>query len=286
MSLPASGSSTAAATSTPSVVHSSYNEARITPMTTPSQLVLDAGVEVAPAQHCRSATSTTGVRWSTPSTSTNRTGIWTVIGRSVVETTVPDAPGVRIWTWAELHGDAGPRRLRRVAGPDRAGAGRPRVCRTSPHDLERRTTRRRPPARPRSTGCATSSTYVAGTTGVHTSAIEAWDGGQGVCQDFAHLALAVVRAMGLPARYCSGYLHPDPRCRLGATLEGQSHAWIEVVDRATGRRSTPPSGRPIGEHHVLVARGRDYADVSPSRASSTAARPASLDVSVHLTRLG
>ena len=115
-------------------------------------------------------------------------------------------------------------------------------------------------------------TYVPGTTGVHTSAVEAWEGGEGVCQDFAHLTLAVLRSMGLPGRYCSGYVHPDGDADLGATLEGESHAWIEVWS-GDWQPFDPTAGNAIAEHHVLVARGRDYADVAPVRGSSTAARP-------------
>jgi transglutaminase-like putative cysteine protease len=127
-------------------------------------------------------------------------------------------------------------------------------------------------------------TYVPGTTGVHTSAVEAWEGGEGVCQDFAHLTLSVLRAMGLPARYCSGYVHPERDADLGATVEGQSHAWIEAW---TGdwRALDPTAGKTTEEHHVLVARGRDYADVAPVKGIFHGGPTASLDVTVSLTRL-
>src|SRR5712675_3263803 len=64
-------------------------------------------------------------------------------------------------------------------------------------------------------------------TGVRTDAQEAWDKGQGVCQDMAQLTVALMRAAGLPARYVSGYLHPDPKAEPGSTAIGQSHAWVE-----------------------------------------------------------
>jgi transglutaminase-like putative cysteine protease len=127
-------------------------------------------------------------------------------------------------------------------------------------------------------------TYVPGTTGVHTSAVQAWEGGEGVCQDFAHLALAVMRAMGLPGRYCSGYLHPKGDAELGATMNGESHAWLEVW---TGewQQFDPTAGSPTGERHVLVARGRDYNDVPPIKGIFHGGPTARLDVSVRLTRL-
>ena len=59
--------------------------------------------------------------------------------------------------------------------------------------------------------------YMAGATGVRTNALEAWDQGQGVCQDIAHVTVALLRAAGLPARYVSGYLHADPAAEPGQT---------------------------------------------------------------------
>src|SRR5581483_704123 len=108
----------------------------------------------------------------------------------------------------------------------------------------------------------------------------------GVCQDFAHLTLALLRAMGLPARYCSGYVHPNGSgdARLGETVEGESHAWIDVW---TGEWQgfDPTAGIPVGAHHVLVARGRDYADVPPIKGIFHGGPTARLDVTVSLTRL-
>src|SRR6202041_300455 len=70
-------------------------------------------------------------------------------------------------------------------------------------------------------------TYMPGATGVRTNAQEAWDKGQGVCQDMAQLTVALLRAVGLPARYVSGYLHPQPDAEPGDEMEGESHAWAE-----------------------------------------------------------
>src|SRR5579863_2279924 len=65
--------------------------------------------------------------------------------------------------------------------------------------------------------------YERGTTHVYTSAAEAWASGTGVCQDFAHLALTLLRVIGIPARYVSGYLHPDPDAEIGQPSSGESH---------------------------------------------------------------
>jgi transglutaminase-like putative cysteine protease len=129
-----------------------------------------------------------------------------------------------------------------------------------------------------------SLTYQPGVTGVHTSAAQAWQARLGVCQDFAHVALVVVRAMGVPARYVSGYLHPQKDAAIGERVEGESHAWIEAW---TGEwwGFDPTNNQEIGHRHVGVGRGRDYADVAPLRGVHSGGGKAALEVEVNLTRL-
>jgi transglutaminase-like putative cysteine protease len=126
--------------------------------------------------------------------------------------------------------------------------------------------------------------YVAGSTGVQTSAQEAWDAGQGVCQDMAHISVALLRAAGLPARYVSGYLHPDPKAEPGAAVAGQSHAWAEYW---TGEwvACDPTNLAPVGERHVVIGRGRDYSDVSPLKGIYSGAPSVAMEVKVEITRL-
>ena len=78
-----------------------------------------------------------------------------------------------------------------------------------------------------------------------TSAPQAWEQGAGVCQDFAHVTLALLRQIGIPARYTSGYLHPASQAEVGETTSGASHAWVEAW-LGGWRRSTPPTGSPSG----------------------------------------
>ncbi len=106
--------------------------------------------------------------------------------------------------------------------------------------------------------------YVPGSTGVHTVAMEAWQAKSGVCQDMAHLSVGLLRGLGIPARYVSGYLHPDPDAGIGETVTGQSHAWVEWWDGAWTPHD-PTNGKPVGLEHVVVARGRDYWDVPPHK---------------------
>lgn len=127
-------------------------------------------------------------------------------------------------------------------------------------------------------------TYMPGATGVRTNAQEAWDKGQGVCQDMAQLTVALLRAAGLPARYVSGYLHPDPKAEPGSTAVGQSHAWIEYW--AGGWTPLDPtSGASVGERHVVVARGRDYGDVPPLKGIYHGPSGGGMTVTVEVTRL-
>ena len=109
-----------------------------------------------------------------------------------------------------------------------------------------------------------SLAYEAGATDVSTNARSALELGRGVCQDFVHVALALLRAAGIPARYASGYLHPDVDASIDTAVTGQSHAWLEAWT-GSWQRIDPTSGADVAERHVLVARGRDYSDVSPLR---------------------
>ena len=84
----------------------------------------------------------------------------------------------------------------------------------------------------------------------------------GVCQDFTHLMLGLLRLRQIPCRYVSGYLHVDP----GNGEAAQSHAWIEFHSPAAGWVPFDPThNREIDEHYVVVAHGRHYDDVPPNK---------------------
>lgn len=113
--------------------------------------------------------------------------------------------------------------------------------------------------------------YVKGATHVHSSVEDALALGAGVCQDFAHLMLGIVRTQGLPGRYVSGYLVPGgqngAKPKLEEVIGGQaSHAWVEVYLPNVGWTSFDPTlGQPVELRHVRIAYGRDYGDVPPVR---------------------
>jgi transglutaminase-like putative cysteine protease len=109
-------------------------------------------------------------------------------------------------------------------------------------------------------------TYTPRATEVSTSPLEAFRSRHGVCQDFAHIMIAGLRGLGLPAAYVSGYIHTTPppgRPRLqGADA---THAWVALwCGPAVGWIGLDPTnGILVGPDHIVLAVGRDYADVSP-----------------------
>lgn len=131
--------------------------------------------------------------------------------------------------------------------------------------------------------------YVPGVTDAGTSPADAFAAKKGVCQDFAHVMIAGLRGLALPARYVSGYLRTEPppgRERLeGADA---THAWVEVWcgDEAGWVGLDPTNGIAAGEDHVVLAVGRDYADVSPLDGVIFAYGEHSLEVKVDVIPLG
>lgn len=126
--------------------------------------------------------------------------------------------------------------------------------------------------------------YVPGITGVHTRAVEAWEERKGVCQDIAHLGAAALRAVGIPTRYVSGYLHPlTSDAEPGVAVTGESHAWVEYW---TGDwvGFDPTNRIPVDHHHVIVARGREYGDVAPIRGVYSGGDRSTHSVEVRITR--
>ena len=106
--------------------------------------------------------------------------------------------------------------------------------------------------------------FDARATTVHTPVSEAFALRAGVCQDFAHVMIAGLRGLGLPAAYVSGYLRTTPppgRPRLrGADA---SHAWVAVWCGQGWMGLDPTNAAPVQDDHIVVARGRDYGDVAP-----------------------
>jgi transglutaminase-like putative cysteine protease len=119
--------------------------------------------------------------------------------------------------------------------------------------------------------------YQPETTDVFTAVDEVIRRRVGVCQDFAHLFVAVARAMGTPARYISGYVHSG----VGHAGAGASHAWAEALVPGRGWVGYDPTNPVhVSDHHVRVAVGRDYRDVAPTRGTYIGAAREAMEVTV------
>ncbi len=118
--------------------------------------------------------------------------------------------------------------------------------------------------------------YGTGATGVHTTAEDALSEGQGVCQDHAHIFIGAVRALGIPARYVSGYLMMDDRIDQEAT-----HAWAEAhVENLGWVGFDVSNGISPDQRYVRLATGRDYRDAAPIAGISIGSTTEALSVAV------
>ncbi|MEX0592344.1 MAG: transglutaminase family protein [Nitriliruptoraceae bacterium] len=129
-----------------------------------------------------------------------------------------------------------------------------------------------------------------GATYVGVGVDDVYGAGAGVCQDFAHLAVAMYRSALIPARYVSGYLFATSdetgEDVAGDEVEVQTHAWVEVAVPGFGWWALDPTNdQEVGERHVTIGRGRDYDDVAPFRGIYNGAAAHKLTVSVHMRRL-
>jgi transglutaminase-like putative cysteine protease len=262
-------------------VLSSYNEARMTPMTDPHQSTVNTRFATLPSTPVRRYQDYWGTQVAAFDITDAHDRLVLTSG-AVVETEEARhvTPGA---TWAELSSDATRDRHAEMlastpytAQDDELAAVGARLAGEHDDPIDAVVGAMR--------WVNESLAYQSGVTGVHTSAAQAWQARLGVCQDFAHVALVVTRAMGVPARYVSGYLHPHRDAAVGDRVEGESHAWVEVW---TGEwwGFDPTNNEEIGLRHVGVGRGRDYADVAPLRGVHSGGGEASLDVEVTLTRL-
>jgi transglutaminase-like putative cysteine protease len=124
--------------------------------------------------------------------------------------------------------------------------------------------------------------YVPKSTRVDSPADDALRSRQGVCQDYSHIMIALVRRLGIPCRYVSGYLfHKEGRKTRSA--EGATHAWIEAYLPPLGWVGLDPTNNvAAGESHVRTAVGRDYGDVPPTRGVFKGGASSELTVAVRV----
>ncbi|HXB51770.1 MAG TPA: transglutaminase family protein [Rhizomicrobium sp.] len=130
-------------------------------------------------------------------------------------------------------------------------------------------------------GIYDSFEYESGITEVNSPIEVALDERRGVCQDFAHIMIAIARAWGIPTRYVSGYLyHKGSRDRSAADA---THAWVEAYLPSLGWVGFDPTNNILaGERHIRAAVGRDYADVPPTRGTFKGGADSELSIAVSL----
>lgn len=264
----------------PAPVTASYNEARLTPRSDTRQNLILNRVETVPATRSYRyvdywGTAVTAFDLHAPHTEL------TVTSSSIVETDRPEPPTEKI-TWPELQTEAVIDRFDEVLTPTGYTPTSKRIA-----AVGRRIAKYHEPADAvvaAAQWVRSELEYLPGSTGVHFSGLDALREGKGVCQDFAHLSLIMLRSIGIPTRYVSGYLYPDRDPGIGDTVDGQSHAWIQAWTGVWWDYD-PTNDAEINEQYVSVGVGRDYSDVSPLKGIYSGEGATDLDVIVEITRL-
>lgn len=262
-------------------VTASYNEARMLPISSEGQVVLYSTIDVSPMSSQHNYVDYWGSRVSSFEVLTPHKEL-SLTATSLVEVRPRDHPTESL-TWDELAAKAdssttlveNSEQTRRTMPPAEVVAIAEEIVARVANPCDA--------ALEICTAIGNAVTYVSGVTGVHTTAAEAWEHRTGVCQDITHLALGALRAVGIPARYVSGYLHPKPDAAIGETIAGESHAWVEWFC-GDWRGFDPTNLIDIGDRHVTVGRGRDYNDVPPLRGVYAGPYGSRLFVKVEITR--
>lgn len=263
-----------------SPVTASFNEARLTPRSDNRQNVILNRVETVPATRSYRyvdywGTAVTAFDLHAPHTELE------VTSSSVVETDRGEMPTTEVG-WEDLHSEAVIDRFDEVLSPSRYTPRSKRLQRVGERIVKYHDPQEAVIAAAR--WVHGELDYVKGTTGVHSSGLDALREGKGVCQDFAHLTLILLRGMGIPGRYVSGYLHPQRKATIGDTIDGQSHAWVQAWTGGWWHYD-PTNDAEINEQYISVGVGRDYKDVSPLKGIYTGEGSTDLDVVVEITRL-
>jgi transglutaminase-like putative cysteine protease len=263
-----------------SPVTASFNEARLTPRSDSRQNVILNRVETVPATRSYRYVDYWGTAVTTFDLHAPHTEL-EVTSSSVVETDRGELPEKKV-SWDDLGSEAVIDRYDEMLSPTGYVPASRRI-----QAVGRRIAKYNDPADAVLAAAQWAHSeldYVPGTTGVHSSGLDAHREGKGVCQDFAHLTLILLRGMGIPARYVSGYLHPNPDAAVGETIDGQSHAWIQAWTGGWWNYD-PTNDTDINEQYVSVGVGRDYSDVSPLKGVYSGQDSTDLDVVVEITRL-
>lgn len=262
-------------------VGASYNEARMLPSSTDSQFVLSSQLDIEPSTSVNQYLDYFGTRVASFDVLAAHSAL-SITARSLVEVR-PRPLEFSDITWDALAREAG-----RSIGTVEMMSASPRVA-AHPEVAEIARSIAAQHEHPGRAAHAIAEAvgdaveYVHGVTGVHSTAAEAWAERKGVCQDIAHITLGALRVVGIPARYVSGYLHPNANAEVGVAVPGESHAWVEWF-AGDWQGFDPTNNAEIGDRHVLVGRGRDYNDIPPLRGVYAGPFKSELHVNVTVTR--
>jgi transglutaminase-like putative cysteine protease len=262
-----------------------HNVLRVKPATTPLQRVRNFRLTLEPAARTRTHTDyfgTEAIQWGVPAEHDRLA----ITAEADVTTSVPGEPPAGGWEAVRppRYTDAGGEFL--LATDDEPSNGALgaliegvrgddprstllRVCELIPERFE----------------------YRPGATFVGSTVDDLLEGGGGVCQDFVHLALILLRRHGIAARYVSGYLFAAPEDGGADSVEVDTHAWLEALLPGTDDGgpewvgADPTNRRLAGEEHVKIGHGRFYGDVPPIKGVYRGTAEAEHEVRVKMTRL-
>lgn len=259
----------------------SYNQARMTPATTPDQILVHSRLEVTPKPWTSEYRDYFGSQ-VTAFEVVDPHDAMTVVATSTVQVTRHPAPPPSLPWEAYVEREVADRWTEYLVLPDLVapapdlGLAAAEIAATAALPGEA--------ARAVSRLVHQQLGYLPGATDVTTPAALAWQQRAGVCQDVVHVAIGGLRSIGIPARYVSGYVHPSPDPVVGETVEGDSRAWLEWWDDGW-RAFDPCSDAEPDDRYVAVATGRDYHDVPPLTGVYSGGGTSRMTVQVGITRI-
>ncbi len=266
-------------------VRESHNEVRACPVDDARQRVLDFRLRVDPATTVQSFRDYWGTRVETFGVTARHDRLDVVAEISVETSPASDdpAPPTPI---AELAADE---RFHEYLVPSRHTGGGDEFTEVAAAVIDGAASAEEA-GRAVSTWVGEALTYTPGATRVDTPITEVFERRVGVCQDYAHLTVALCRAVDVPARYVSGYLFARRDDRMTEhedeeSVSVQTHAWVEVgVAPGRWQPLDPTNGRDVADRHVKIGHGRDYFDVTPFHGSFSGSADPTLVSSVDIRR--
>lgn len=260
----------------------SFNQARLTPVTTPDQIVLHSRVEVSPKPWFHEYRDYFGALVTAFEVVDPHDSL--VVAATSTVQTQRRRPGPPVLSWAQVaERDVADRWTEALVLPDLV---------VPPADLAARVKQLAgdsdlPGQAALAIGALVHDEveHLPRDHQAQEHAAEAWQQRAGTCEDLAHLTIGAMRTVGIPARYVAGYRHPDTDPVLGATVPSEAHAWVEWWDDGWTAYD-PTCGAAPDDRYVQIGTGRDHDDVRPLRGIYSGASTTSMQVEVDVTRVG